>query len=94
MSNYKITEYSFDKAKKLNLIIKISKNPLKKIDVYTSDNKFIASIGSSAHMDYPHYILTYSREYADTRRELYISRHKRNADVKYSKQWLALNLLW
>ena len=30
MSNYVITKYSFDKAKELNLTIKVSKNPLKK----------------------------------------------------------------
>ena len=30
-------------------------------------------------------------EYADKRRNLYIFRKKRNADVKYSKQWTALH---
>ena len=67
MSNYKITKYSCDKATKLNLIIKISKNPLKKIDVYDIEGKFIASIGSSAHMDYPHYIEVYGLQYAQNR---------------------------
>ena len=94
MSNYKVTKYSHDKAKKLNLIIKVSNNPLKKIDVYTSDDKFIASIGDSSYMDYPNYCIAYSKEYGDKRKLLYRNRHKKNADVKYSKQWLALNLLW
>ena len=36
-----ITKYSYDKAKELNLTIKVSQNPLKKIDVY-EDNVLIA----------------------------------------------------
>ena len=93
MSNYKITEYSFEKAKKLNLVIKVSTNPSKKIDVY-KDNKFIGSIGSSAHMDYSHYINVYGIIYATERKRLYHARHTINSNVKYSKQWLSLNLLW
>ena len=34
MSNYIITQYSYDKAKQLNLIIKSSKNRNKKIVIY------------------------------------------------------------
>ena len=93
MSNYKITKYTYDKAKELGLTVKVSKFPLKKLDVY-KDNIYIASIGQSLYNDYPNYIITYNKEYADKRRNLYINRHKQNADVKYSKQWLALNLLW
>ena len=93
MSNYKITPYSFNKAKELGLKITVSTNPLKKIDIY-KNNIFIGSIGDSRYQDYPNYILTYNLEYANKRRNLYINRHKKNADVKYSKQWLALNLLW
>ena len=37
-----ITKYSYDKAKELNLTIKVSQNPLKKIDVY-EDNVLIAN---------------------------------------------------
>ena len=91
--SYVITKYSFDKAKLFNLTIKVSKNPLKKIDVYR-DNIFLASIGDSRYNDYPHYCIIYNKEYADKRKLLYHNRHKKNADVKYSKQWLALNLLW
>ena len=56
MSNYIITKYSFDKAKELNLTIKVSKNPLKKIDVY-KDNIFLHSIGDSRYQDYPNYCI-------------------------------------
>ena len=80
-NNYKITQYSYDRAKELNLNIKVSNNKNKKLDVYTSDNKFIASIGDSSYMDYPSYCITYSKEYADKRKLLYINRHKLNADI-------------
>ena len=93
MSNYIVTTYTYDKAKQLGLTVKVSKNKSKKIDVY-KDNVYINSIGDSMYQDYPHYIITYNKEYADKRKLLYINRHKRNVDVKYSKQWLALKLLW
>ena len=91
--SYVITKYSFDKAKLFNLTIKVSKNPLKKLDVYR-DNIFLASIGDIRYNDYPHYCIIYNKEYGDKRKLLYKIRHKKNSDVKYSKQWLALNLLW
>ena len=94
MSDYKITKYSFDKAKELNLTIKVSKNKLKKIDVYKDNGVFLASIGDSRYNDYPNYCIIYNKEYADKRKLLYHNRHKQNSDVKYSKQWLALHLLW
>ena len=40
MSNYVITPYSYNKAKELNLTLKASKYPVKKIDVY-KDNIFL-----------------------------------------------------
>ena len=64
MINYIITQYSYDKAKKVNLTIKVSKNPFKKIDVY-EDDIFLASIGDSLYQDYSQYIITYNIEYAN-----------------------------
>ena len=93
MSNYKITKHTYDKAKELGLTVKVSTNPLKKIDVY-KNNIYLANIGDIRYTDYPNYIIIFNKEYANKRRNLYINRHKQNADVKYSKQWLALNLLW
>ena len=95
MSNYVITKYTYDKAKELGLTVKVSKYPLKKIDVYKNkDNVYLGSIGDARYNDFPHYCIIYNKEYADNRKLLYCIRHKKNADVKYSKQWLALNLLW
>ena len=94
MSNkYIITQYSYDKAAELGLTIKLSQFTTKKLDVY-KDNVYIGSIGDSKYNDYPSYCILFNKEYADKRRELYHNRHKKNANIKYSKQWLALNLLW
>ena len=94
MSNYKITDYSYNQAKKLNLIIKSSKNPKKKIDVYDKDNNFINSIGNSSYNDYPNYIKLYNLEYANKRRALYHNRHKKGCEIVNSKQYLAMHILW
>ena len=92
-NNYVITKYSYDKAKELGLTIKLSRFTIKKLDVY-KNNIYLSSIGDSRYLDYPHYLKIYGEVYANQRKKLYANRHKRNADVKYSKQWLALNLLW
>ena len=94
MSNYIITQYSYDQAKKLNLIIKVSKNKNKKIDVYNFDNEFINSIGDIRYNDYPNYCIQYNKEYANERRRLYHIRHQKNMNVINSKQYLSGNLLW
>ena len=94
MSNYKITDYSYNQAKKLNLIIKSSKNKNKKIDVYDKDNNYIASIGNISYNDYPSYIKLYNLEYANERRRLYKIRHMKNCEVENSKQYLAMHILW
>ena len=94
MSNYIITDYSYNQAKKLNLIIKSSKNKNKKIDVYTIDNKFLHSIGDIQYNDYPSYLSTYNKQYADERKRLYHIRHQKNINVINSKQFLSANLLW
>ena len=94
MSNYNITQYSYDKAKKLNLIIKQSKNTNKKIDVYTINNQFLHSIGDIRYNDYPSYFIIYNKQYADERRRLYHIRHKKGINIINSKQYLSANLLW
>ena len=94
MSNYKITEYSFNRAKELNLKIKKSQFLTKKLDVFTSDNKYIASIGDIRYLDYSHYLEINGEIYANKRRVLYHNRHTKNANIMFSKQWLCLKLLW
>jgi hypothetical protein len=89
MSNYKITNYSKQKAKDLNVEIKPSTNPKKKIDVFKNGKKF-SSIGAAGYKDYPTYLLTDGKDKADKRRELYHKRHKNEGtNGKYAKA-----LLW
>ena len=94
MSNYIITDYSYNQAKKLNLIIKSSKNKGKKIDVYDIDHNFLWSIGDIRYNDYPNYCIIYNKQYADERKRLYHIRHKKGIDIVNSKQYLSANLLW
>ena len=78
---YKITDYSYKKAKELNVQIKPSSNKKKKIDVY-KDNKKIASIGSITNKDYQIYLNENNKTYADNRRRLYKLRHKNDINNK------------
>ena len=94
MSNYNITDYSYNQAKKLNLIIKPSINKNKKIDVYTINNEFLHSIGDIRYNDYPNYCIIYNEKYADERKRLYHIRHQKIINVINSKQYLSANLLW
>ena len=45
MSNYVIKKYFINKARELELIIKVSKNKNETIDVYEDNNNFLHSIG-------------------------------------------------
>jgi len=102
MSNYTIKQYSYDRIKELNrkigkdwYSIKVSKNKSKKIDVFNQD-KLVAQIGSPTNSDYPSYILSKGKNYADERRRLYYLRHT-NPDIKdgrVSNSWYAKYILW
>ena len=88
---YDILPYSYNMAKKLDVIIKPSTNPKKKIDVFKNDKR-IASIGSIKYSDsdYPHYMKEQGKEYADKRRSLYHQRHKGSG----INQYYAKRILW
>jgi hypothetical protein len=87
---YQISDYTKNIAKSLNLDIKPSTNSKKKIDVYKKGEK-IASIGASGMGDYPTYLKTRGKTYADERRRLYHLRHKKDAGIAGK---LAKTLLW
>jgi hypothetical protein len=74
----------------MNLKIVPSKRKNKKIDVY-KDNNYVISIGDIRYSDYPTYILTKGKAYADKRRELYYERHNKDKGIagEYAKK-----LLW
>ena len=90
---YKITQYSYDQAKKLNVKIKPSTKKNKKIDVFKNDH-LVASIGSLKNFDYPNYIKEKGLPYANKRRELYKLRHSKDRNKINSNGFYADKLLW
>ena len=93
MSNYKITKYLYDIAKKYDLVIKPSTNVKKKIDVYRHNIK-IAEIGAIGYDDYPNYVIKYGINVAEKRRILYKTRHGNDIHKKNSNGFFANLLLW
>jgi len=90
---YRITDYTKQKAKELNVTVKQSTNKNKKIDVYKNNEK-IASVGSIKNYDYPTYIINNGLEYANERRKLYKIRHNKDRNIKNSNGFYADRLLW
>jgi len=90
---YKITPYSYKKAKELNVTIKPSQNKNKKIDVF-KNGELIASIGAIGYSDYPTYIKEHGLEYANKRRKLYRIRHKDDLNNKSGNGYWVNKILW
>lgn len=90
---YKITEYTRRKARQIGVVVTPSSNKTKKIDVFKS-NKKLASVGAYGMNDYPTYINKKGLAYAKTRRRLYKIRHNSDRKIKWSRGWLADQLLW
>ena len=90
---YKIKNYSYEQAKRLNVEIKPSTVKNKKIDVFKNDKK-ISSIGDIRYDDYPTYIEKKGLNYAKKRRDLYKIRHKNDMKVKGSPGFFASAILW
>ena len=90
---YQITDYTKQKARELGVVVTNSSDPKKKIDVFKNGKK-IASIGAVGYNDYPSYIKSHGKEYAEQRRKLYKMRHKRDINVEGSNGWYAGVLLW
>jgi len=90
---YQITDYSKKRAKMLGVQIKPSENKNKKIDVFKNGDK-IASIGSITNMDYPTYVLTNGKKYAEERRRLYKLRHTKDINNKKGNGFWANSILW
>ena len=90
---YKITKYTQDQAKKLGVTVKPSTLAGKKIDVYKKGVK-VASIGAIGYGDYPTFLKTKGKAFADRRRAAYMSRHEKDRHVVESNGWYADKLLW
>lgn len=90
---YKITNYTYKRAKKLGVKVKPSTNKTKKIDVFKNNVK-IASVGANGMSDYPTYIQNRGMKFAKTRRRLYRKRHQKDRHVKGTPGYYADKLLW
>jgi hypothetical protein len=89
-----ITPYTRNQAKKFGVVVKVSKNPSKKLDVFKNGVK-IASIGQRGAKDYGIYLIEKGEKYANERRRLYRIRHA--SDISKGRDTAAfwsLNLLW
>jgi hypothetical protein len=90
---YHITQYSYNQAEALGVIIKPSNRKNKKIDVYKNDVK-VASIGNKNYNDYPTYLKEKGKAYADQRRKLYKIRHEKDRKKAGSNGYYADKILW
>lgn len=89
---YKISSYSFKKAKKLKVKIQPSSVKGKKIDVFKKGKK-VASIGAVGYGDYPTF-LKQSKKLATQKRHLYKQRHQKDRLKKGTPGYYADQLLW
>jgi hypothetical protein len=88
---YEIQPYSYKMAELLGYNIKPSKNPKKKIDVYSNGN-FLFSIGQYGAGDFPTFA-KYDLEYALKRRRAYHLRHHKD-NVIGTRGFASLHILW
>jgi len=88
---YKITNYSRKQAKRLGVVIRLSKNTKKKIDVYKK-NKLLCSVGNVNYNNYPTHMIKRGKSYAKSRRRLYRIRHSK--DRKKGCGFYADQILW
>lgn len=100
---YNITAYTYKQARRIGVTVKPSTNKTKKIDVFrlvgkgkNKTIKKIASVGAANMNDFPTFLsnkLT-GVKYAKNRRRLYKIRHEKDRKIKWSRGWLADQLLW
>ena len=89
---YHITDYTYERAKEINVIVQPSKRKHKKIDVYNMQGQYITSIGYLSMSDYPTYIKSHGLDYANERRKRFYQRFN---DIQINTpMWYAAFLLW
>lgn len=92
---YDIDDYTYEQAKKIKVIVKPSKKANKKIDVFDSiDEQYITSIGDIRYGDYPTYLKTRGKEFADKRRNAFHKRFKTDSISPYTNIYYSSKLLW
>lgn len=92
---YKITDYTFEQAQNLDVIVTPSKRKNKKIDIYDNrDRQYITSVGDKRYGDYPTFMETRGKAFAEERRKRFHQRFQNKASVEGSDAYYALKLLW
>ena len=88
-----ISLYTIQHVRKLNVSVKPSTNRTKKFNVFKNNLKN-PSVGANGYADYPTYIKTRGKQYADKRRVLYKIRHDNDRHKIGSNGYYADKLLW
>ena len=73
--------------------VKPSKTKNKRIDVYKNGKKMV-SVGGYGYDNYPTFMKTRGKTYANKKRRLYKLRHEKDRHVKGSAGYYADQLLW
>lgn len=91
---YRISQYSYDRARSLGVVIKPSTVKGKKIDVFNRAGEKLASIGALGYSDYPTFKRDYGKAYADMKRKAYKSRHEKDRHKRGTPGFYADQILW
>ena len=92
--SYTITAYTKNRAKALGVIVKPSTVKGKKIDVFNKKGDKLASVGAIGYGDYPTFIKTKGKDYANSRRHMYKIRHEKDRHARGTAGYYADKLLW
>ena len=90
---YEITDYTRRAARRLGVEVRPSKVKGKKLDVFASGEK-VASVGALGFGDFPTFVKTKGREFAEARRAAYKKRHAKDRSVPGTPGFYADRLLW
>jgi hypothetical protein len=90
---YTISNYTKSQARKLGVQVRRSKSKGKKLDVYKNGKK-VASIGALGYKDYPSFMKSHGKSYAEKRRSAYKKRHARDSSKRGSPGYYSARLLW
>ena len=91
---YRIKSYSYAQAEKLGVTIKPSTRKGKKIDVFNRQGEKLASIGALGMGDYPTFMQTKGKEFAESRRKAYKNRHEKDRHKRGTAGYFADKILW
>jgi hypothetical protein len=91
--SYSISNYTKSQARKLGVEVRRSTSKGKKIDVFKNGKK-IASIGALGYKDYPSFMKSHGKSYAEKRRSAYKKRHSKDRKRKGTPGYYADRLLW